>query len=76
MIKHKEMYASIDGNLALTVFIELWPYDYLTFRGGEKSTQGMWCLVSPIHDALKLLIKFIEHSIIESNQWVIMGPHK
>jgi hypothetical protein len=38
MIKHKEMCATNDGNLALTMFVELWAYDYLTFRGGEKNT--------------------------------------
>jgi hypothetical protein len=34
------MCATIDGNLALTVFVELWAYDHLTFWGGEKNTQG------------------------------------
>jgi hypothetical protein len=39
------MCATIDGNLVLIVFIELWGYDYLTFREGEKNTQGnaMFC---------------------------------
>jgi hypothetical protein len=31
MIKLKEMCATIDGNLVLMVFVELWAYDYLTF---------------------------------------------
>jgi hypothetical protein len=39
MIKRKEMCATIDENLALTMFVELGAYDYLTFRGGEKNTQ-------------------------------------
>jgi hypothetical protein len=34
------MCATIDGNLALIMFVELWVYDYLTFRGGEKNTLG------------------------------------
>jgi hypothetical protein len=40
MIKHKEIRTTIDKSLALIVFVELWVYDYLTFRGGEKNTQG------------------------------------
>jgi hypothetical protein len=40
MIKHNEMCATINENLALIVFVELRAYDYLTFHGGEKNTQG------------------------------------
>jgi hypothetical protein len=31
----KQMCATVDGKLALLMFVELWAYDYLTFRGGE-----------------------------------------
>jgi hypothetical protein len=37
-----------------------------------SSLKEMQCLASPIHDALKS----IEHSIIEQNQWVVMGPYE
>jgi hypothetical protein len=34
------MCATIDGNLASTVFVEVWAYGYLIFQRGEKNTQG------------------------------------
>jgi hypothetical protein len=40
------------------------------------SLKEMWCLASLRHDALKIVLKSIEHSIIESNQWAFMGPHE
>jgi hypothetical protein len=75
MIKLKEICATIEKNLALIMFVELWAYDYLTFRGGEKNTKEMQYLVSLIHNALKLLISSLS-ILLESNQWAVMGSHE
>jgi hypothetical protein len=42
------------------------------FEGENKTLKEMLYLDSPIHDALKL----IEQSIIELNQWVVMGSYE
>jgi hypothetical protein len=44
------------------------------FEGEKRTLKEIRYLVSPIHDALKLLISSL--GIIESNQLVVMGPHK
>jgi hypothetical protein len=63
MIKHKEMCATIDENLALTCSSNYELMITLYFDGEKRTLKEMRCLVSPIHDALKLLISSLSISL-------------